>query len=248
MGVYWAILALWAGMSAFLRGREQERVAAQSRLNNANLETRLARAQMDSLKSQLQPHFLFNSLHTVGGLIRAGEDPTALKTLSALGGLLRKTLDLGETQRVTLREELEIAELYLSIEKIRFGDRLRTESNCEAAALDYRVPALVLLPLVENAVKYAVEPRVEGGVVTVKAEVSDARLRLEVTDDGSGFPEDVLEGREASDGRAHIGIANSRTRLQMLYGDAQRFELENPAEGGARVRIEIPLERVSEHG
>lgn len=247
MGVYWAILAIWAGMSAYLRSREQERAASRSQLNSANLETRLARAQMDSLKSQLQPHFLFNSLHTVGGLIRAGEDPAALKTLSALGGLLRKTLDLGESQRVTLREEIEIAELYVSIEKIRFADRLRVETTNADEALDYRVPALLLLPLVENCVRYAVEPRVEGGTVKIRTSVVGDRLQIVVEDDGPGFPENVLRGEDPDDGRTHIGIANSRRRLEMLYGDGQVFELSNLEGGGAQVRVELPIEREAEH-
>ena len=225
MGVYWAILALGAGVTAFLRSRNQERAAAASTLNSANLETQLARAQMDSLKSQLQPHFLFNALHTIGGLIRAKDQPGALQTISALGGLLRKTLDLGESQRVTLGEELEIVEAYLSIEKIRFDDRLVTVVDTAEEALGYRVPALILLPLVENAVRYRVEPRVEGGRVEVEIAVAKDRLRLEVRDDGPGFPKQVLVGESPEDGRAHIGLENSRRRMEMLYG--RRDELRS---------------------
>ncbi len=243
MSIYWVILALGAGVSAFLRARVQEEAAATTRLNNANLETQLARAQMDSLKSQLQPHFLFNSLHTVGGLIRADDQPGAVKMISALGGLLRKTLDLGESQRVLLSEELEIAELYLSIEKIRFGERLVTVVDASDDALQARVPALLLLPLVENAVRYAVEPRVEGGRVEVEVSISDGKLSVEVRDDGPGFPGRVLRGEPIDDGRSHIGLENSRRRLEMLYGDDLEFALSNDPEGGACVRIKIPIER-----
>lgn len=248
MSIYWVILGLGVGVSSYLRSREQERAAAALNLNSANLETQLARAQMDSLKSQLQPHFLFNALHTVGGLIRAKEEAQAVKMLSALGGLLRKTLDLGESQRVSLGEELEIAELYLSIEKIRFGERLVIVVDAVDDALDLRVPALILLPLVENAVRYAVEPRVEGGRVEVEAVIADGKLRLEVSDDGSGFPEEVLRGEEPDDGRSHIGLANSRRRLEMLYGDEMEFTLANETGRGASVRISIPIERSGDHG
>jgi sensor histidine kinase YesM len=243
MGVYWAVLAISTGLSSYLRSRNKEREAAQTRLTSARLETQLARAQMNSLKSQLQPHFLFNSLHTVGGLIRAKQDPTALKTLSALGGLLRKTLDLGESQRVTLREELEIAELYLSIEQIRFGDRLKSSVEVSPEALELRVPALVLLPLVENSVHHAVEPRVEGGQIETRAFVEGERLVVEVVDDGAGFPEWVLLNEAPDDGRTHIGLANTRRRLEMLYGDSLELRVENRTEGGARVRFAIPVER-----
>jgi len=246
MSIYWVILALGAGASSFLRSRVQERAAAASNLTSANLETQLARAKMDSLKSQLQPHFLFNSLHTVGGLIRAKEGPGALKMLSALGGLLRKTLDLGESQRVSLAEELEIAELYLSIEKIRFGDRLVTVIDASDEALELRIPALILLPLVENAVRYAVEPRVEGGRIEVDASVEDGQMCLEVRDDGPGFPDAVLRGEEPGDGRSHIGLSNSRSRLGMLYGDELEFSLKNEPEGGACVRIKFPIDRGGE--
>ena len=240
---YWLILGLGAGLRIYLKTRDEQRRAATAELRASQLDTELARAQIDSLRGQVHPHFLFNALHTIGGLIREDDQAAALRVLSAVGDLLRTTLDQGEAPEVPLSEELEVAERYLGIERIRFGDRLETSVEVEPAARAASVPALVLLPLVENAVRHGVEPRTGGGRVEIAARRSGGELVLEVRDDGPGYPREVLEGSGAElehDGRRRIGLANTRKRLRVLYGEEYGLTLSNPAEGGALARIRIP--------
>jgi signal transduction histidine kinase len=240
--IYWAILGLGAGLHSFLENRRKDRRTAELELRTERLRTQLARAQMASLQSQLHPHFLFNALHSVGGLIRSGDDGRAVRILAAIGGLLRSTLDHGEHERVPLSEEWLIAERYLEIEGIRLGERLTVEIEADPEVQDVMVPALMLLPLVENAVSYGIAPRPEGGRVTVAARKEGARVVIEVSDDGPGFPAAIQRGESAAveNGRRSIGIQNTRERLRAIYGDEQGFELLNPAEGGAIVRIVLP--------
>jgi sensor histidine kinase YesM len=235
---------LGAGSQVHRRTRHEERRAAEFELRAVRLDAELADAQLSSLRAQLHPHFLFNALHTVGGLVREGRDEDALKTLSAIGELLRTTLDQGEKQELRLADELRVARRYLEIEERRFGQRLRLEWAIEEGCGAALVPALCLLPLVENAVRHGVAPRTEGGSVRVTARRAGAELVVEVVDDGPGFPAAVLAGGPQDEGeqaRRCIGRANDRARLAMLYGDAQRFELENPPTGGALVRVVLPF-------
>lgn len=254
--VYWVVLALGLGSHAFLASRVRERRQTELDLESERLRTELARAEVGNLERQINPHFLFNALHSVGGLIRADEKPVALEMLSSLGDLLRMTLARGEDQESTLADEVEVARRYVAIEQIRFGERLEVEISIEAAAAQVSVPSLILLPLVENAVRYGVEPRTEGGRVAIRARVrgeADAQqLEIDVEDDGPGFPADVLaRSRQrrveplsalalGSSGGHGIGLANGRARLAMLYGSQARLELSNLASGGARVHIELP--------
>ncbi|MCB9914022.1 MAG: histidine kinase [Planctomycetes bacterium] len=238
--LFWAMLGLGGGLAAFLRLRREERVAAELELRASELRGELAAAHLEALRGQLQPHFLFNSLHSVGGLIRAGQAREALTTLSALGELLRSTLDLDGDAELKLEDELAIARRYLEIEGIRFGDRLRVEVEVEPGLGDALIPTLLLLPLVENAVKYGVAPRLDGGTVHVEARRVGGELELVVRDDGEGFPPDVLSGATAPSGRRAIGLENTRGRLRALYGAAQRFDATNPPEGGARVSVRLP--------
>ncbi|MCP3914288.1 MAG: hypothetical protein GY711_01895 [bacterium] len=246
MALYWVILGIGAGLQSFLRTRSQERAATELELRTARLRGELAAAQVDSLRAQLHPHFLFNALHTVGGLVRAGEERQALETISGLGHLLRTTLDKGEAQEVTVTEELEVTESYLAIERIRFGDRLAVTIERDPAASAALLPAMLLLPLVENAVRYGVEPRAEGGSVLVRVVRVGERLVIDVSDDGPGFPDEVLYAiRDGAlngdpDERKHIGLANTRDRMRALYGDAQVFEIDS-GDDGARVHIELPF-------
>jgi len=249
--VYWVVLGIGAGSSAFLKTRSQERRAAALELRAARLDAELARSQVDSLRDQLHPHFLFNALHAVGGLVRSGDGEKALGTLSALGELLRTTLDHGGSQEGPLRDELRVAERYLDIERIRLGDRLAVTIEADPGVLDARVPVLSLLPLVENAVRHGVAPRTEGGRVSLTARREGASLCIEVCDDGPGFPAEMLrrvvEAEGDTTGRRRIGLANDRERLRRLYGERHRFELANDPAGGARVRIEVPWALYEEH-
>lgn len=242
MLAYAALLALGSSVRSFLSQRDQERLSEELLLRAARLESELAGARLASLENQLQPHFLFNALHSVGGLVRSGEQETAVATLAALGSLLRTSLDQDGADQVPLHEEIDLVEGYLDIERIRLGERLETTIELERGTANASVPTLLLLPLVENAVRYAIAPRTEGGSLLVRAWREESFVFIEVTDDGPGFPEVVIErGEGPEDGRKHIGIANTRARLSTVYGDEARLTLENRVEGGARIEIRIPV-------
>ncbi len=238
---YWGILGLGAAVASYLSSQNKTREAAALQVRTAHLKVDLAAAQIETLRNQVHPHFLFNALHTVGGLIRQERSATALTTLAGIGELLRSTLAQGEKQEVTLREELRLARHYLGIEGIRFEDRLSVTIEAPEDVQHVMVPALMLLPLVENAIQYGIAPRMDGGTITVRAENRGDHLIVEVYDDGPGFPAEVLENGKNPKSKSGIGLANTRSRLEMLYGDEQRFELSNgPGGSGARVRVEIP--------
>jgi signal transduction histidine kinase len=240
--VYWVLLVMGAGLHSFLGMRDKERRAAELELRAERLRAELARAQVSTLRNQVNPHFLFNALHSVGGLVRAGEEEAALKTLAAIGELLRSTLEQGEVDEVPLRDELGIARRYLEIEEIRLGDRLVVSIDTDDGALDARLPTLLLLPLVENAVLHGLSPLTEGGQVTIRAWREGPSLHLEVTDNGLGFPPRILAsgGSKSANGRRSIGLDNTRARLEALYADRQLFQLENIEPRGARVHIVLP--------
>lgn len=241
--VYWVVLGMGAGLHSFLGMRDKERRATELELRAERLRAELARAQVGSLRNQLNPHFLFNALHSVGGLVRAGEEQLALRTLAAIGVLLRSTLDHGGAEEFSLGEELDVAERYLDIERIRLGERLETEFDVPDDLRGARVPTLLLLPLVENAVRHGIAPLTEGGRVWVRAERVERGLAIEVGDNGVGFSQDVLErsGASTSEGRRSIGLENTHNRLTALYGERASFELANNATGGACVRLVLPL-------
>lgn len=234
--VYWLVLAVGTSVHAFLLRREEERRSAALELASESLRGQLAAARLRSLEAQLHPHFLFNALHTVGSLVRAEERDLALRTLSAIGDLLRATLELGERQTIPMREELALARRFLAIEQTRFKDRLETKITADESLLDVQVPALVLLPLLENAVRHGVAPRGEGGRVELRVTRSEGEIVIEVADDGPGWPE---HGSPETGG---IGLANTRQRLQALYGKRGTLELKRAPGGGALVRVRLPIE------
>ena len=238
---YAALLAMGSGVRSFLAQRDREKQNQELEVRALRLEGELSRARLASLESQLHPHFLFNALHSVGGLVRAAERDRAIRVLSALGDLLRTTLEHQGEDEVPIHEELALVERYLEIERIRLGERLQAVVESEPGVGRARVPTLLLLPLVENAVRYAVAARPEGGRIAVRALHQGGGIAIEVQDDGPGFPPEVLAGGEPRDGRKHIGLANSAARLRALHGERARFELSNPPGGGALVRIELPL-------
>ncbi|MBL8211124.1 MAG: histidine kinase [Bryobacterales bacterium] len=194
-------------------------------------EAMLAKAQLHALKSQLHPHFLFNSLHATMALVR--RDPTAAeRMIMRLSELLRATLESGGEHEVPLKQEIRFLEQYLEIERTRFADRLSISMDIDPAALELAVPNMILQPLVENAVKHGISPRAAKGTIVVRAQRNNGHLRLEVSDDGVGLgPGPVREG---------IGLSNTRERLRQLYGDHQKMQLYAPAEGGFTAALEIP--------
>jgi LytS/YehU family sensor histidine kinase len=185
---------------------------------------------------QLRPHFLFNALHTVAALVRAGESRTAVRTLSELGEFLRWVLEQDDAQLVPLRRELDLLDRYLRIEQIRFQDRLTTQVDVEPRALEALVPTLILQPLVENAVRHGLADRPEGGRIVLGARVVDGQLVLTVDDDGAGAP--------AGEGTG-IGVSTVRERLRVIYGEAATVEA-GPRSPGFGVTLRLPVRRGEE--
>ena len=201
-------------------------------LRSAQLESQLATSQLESLKSQLQPHFLFNTLNAVNALIH--EDPHAAdRVLNRLAEMLRMTLNAGSAPEVTLAQEIEFVRAYLEIQRARLGDRLGVTYAVPEELLHARVPALLLQPLVENAVIHGLGTLPHGGTVHIAATRKNGQVTLRVEDDGIGVPATTRIG---------IGLSNVTTRLQYLYGDKQSLNLAPRAGGGTIVEVSLPFE------
>jgi two-component system, LytTR family, sensor kinase len=197
-------------------------------------------AQLKMLRYQLNPHFLFNTLNAISTLILDSENRTANQAVMRLSEFLRYTLDQDPMKKVTLRQEIEAMNLYLTTEKLRFGDRLKLEFAVEERALEALVPSLLLQPLIENAVKFAVSPSEKGGSVRVEGRVRGSMLELVVADDGPG----LNTGAAPNAGRG-VGLRNTRERLSVLYEENHRFaSLDNKP--GLRIELGLPLEMASE--
>lgn len=228
MVTYWIVVGLATAFLYYQRYRQRELRASQ-------LEARLAEARLQVLKMQLHPHFLFNTLHAISTLMHRDVE-AADRMLARLSDLLRLTLDRAGVQEVSLKDELDFLQHYLEIEQTRFEDRLTIRFDVAPGALDARVPYLFLQPIVENAVRHGVAPRAEGGRVEIAARRESAQLVVEVRDDGPG-----LGAAPAAASREGLGLANTRARLEQLYGAGQEFELVNGEGGGLTVRITLPF-------
>lgn len=236
--LYWLIVGLGLALRSYVSHRDQERRATGLELRTTRLEGELTTARLAQLEAQLHPHFLFNALHSVGGLIRDGQREAALSTLSALGDLLRATLQHGVSGEVLFGDEVDLVEAYLDVERIRLGDRLEASLEIGPAASSVSVPTLLLLPLVENSIKHAVANRTEGGRIELHASCEDGQLLITLSDDGPGFPPEVIAGEATGGG---IGLSNTKGRVQALYGE-DAILLESSTAGGAQVRIRIPID------
>jgi signal transduction histidine kinase len=203
-------------------------------LDAAHLETGLVEARLQALQRQLHPHFLFNTLNTISGLMRTDVN-AADRMMDRLAELLRATLHSSGTQEVTLRDELELLQKYVDIEKTRFGTRLAVHIDIDPHALDARVPVLLLQPLVENSVRHGIAPRAVPGAIEIRARRVGDRLSIEVRDTGLGVPADRLALLNGG-----IGLTNTRSRLQHLYADRHVFVFAN-VEGGFCVTVTIPF-------
>jgi two-component system, LytTR family, sensor kinase len=193
-------------------------------------------AQLKMLRYQLNPHFLFNTLNAISTLILDNENRTANQTVMRLSEFLRYTLDQDPMKKVTLRKEIEATNLYLTTEKLRFGERLKLEYAVEDGALEALVPSLLLQPLIENSVKYAVSPSEKGGAIRIEGRARGAMLELAVADDGPG----IESGAVPNSGRG-VGLRNTRERLAVLYEGRHRFAtLDNKP--GLRIELGLPLE------
>lgn len=227
---YWASTGVIHAVNFYVSLRQREQEAAQAELRAARLETSLERARLDWLRSQLNPHFLFNTLNSVSSLARQQRTETVVTTLARLGDLLRATLR-HSSSIVPLESELELLEKYLDIERLRFGDRLTITLEIDPATRSAAVPSLILQPLVENALKHGLGGTRGPVSVVIRAGVeSRSTLVLEVSDSGYGFREGWEEG---------VGLSNTRSRLAQLYGDSAELAVL-PREHGATVRITLP--------
>ena len=207
------------------------------KLRASQLETQLAQAQLQALKMQLHPHFLFNTLNSISAL-QMTDVEAANKMTARLGDFLRMTLDNVGAQEVALRQEMEFLHCYLEIERIRFQDRMKLTMEIDADALDALVPNLILQPLLENSIKYAVLLRTGEGHIQIRARRTGNVLHVQVEDDGIGL-QLPYNGNQVT--RGGVGLANTKARLRQLYGDAQRFELDHSPSGGVLVTMEIPI-------
>jgi two-component system, LytTR family, sensor kinase len=217
--------------------------AARDReVESAQLETRLVEAQLQALQRQLHPHFLFNTLHAISALVRRSPD-AAEEMIERLGDLLRLTLNKVGAQEVPLNEELDYLDVYLDIEKIHFGSRLAVTRTIDPSARDALVPFLILQPLVENAIKHGVGPRVAPGQVFIEAEALGSRLVLRVSDTGPGMPAGTIQRLTQG-----VGLSNTRARLQHLYGADHQFTFEHRPSGGVTVTVDVPLRHVVPNG
>jgi two-component sensor histidine kinase len=226
--MYWPLVCIRALLDA--QRRERERALQASRLQEL-----MAGLQLSLLRAQIQPHFLFNTMHAISALLRV--DPRAAEDMLAdLAEILRASFNDPTSQETSLRRELDLVGCYLRIQQRRLGDRLTVSTNVSLEALDAAVPALVLQSLVENAVVHGIAPTNRPGNLWISARRDGEELELDVRDDGAGAGESASLGRSG----AGIGLANARERLLHLYGDAQRFAFESTPDRGTRVTLRLP--------
>ena len=234
MLVYWVAVTGTHAVAYYRSFRERERRVLE-------LESRLTSARLQALQMQLNPHFLFNALNGIGTLMYRDVD-AADRMLVRLADLLRHALDRGEEQLVPLRDELAFLDRYLSLEQMRFGDRLAVERDIDPDTLALAVPNLILQPLVENAIQHGLEPQVRPGTIRLTSRrADDGRLVLEVRDDGRGLP----TGTPTREG---IGLSNSRARLGQLYGDDGELRVGSADAGGVEVVLVFPSTPISREG
>lgn len=226
-------LVFYAGILVVSRVLDSKARLAEEQTHTARLNEQLSMARLDALRKQIEPHFLFNTLNAVSGLVRAGRDEDAVTMIAGLSDFLRHTLERSSRQQVPLAEELEFAEKYLSIEKIRFGERLQLDFNVPLDLYQAQVPSLILQPIVENAVKHGIAKRAQGGTIRIAAAVDHGKVALTVSNDGPPLLPAELSG-------SGIGNVNVRTRLKNLYGDDFEFTMRNGRAGGVEVAISMP--------
>jgi signal transduction histidine kinase len=226
--IYGGVVAVAAGIDYARRYQERDLRASQ-------LETQLERARLETLQMQLQPHFLFNALHSIAMLVRRDRKQEAVDTVVGFGELLRYVLDESGTMDVPLETELRFVRRYLEIERVRLGERLTAQVDVPRGVERAIVPNLLLQPLVENALKHSIAVRPEGGRLTITAGRRGGTLRIEVGDDGPGLP-----AGWSIDDAAGIGLRNLRERLAVFFGAQGSFTIANGAAGGVLAVVEIP--------
>jgi len=233
------LLFLWTALYFGIKYYEAQQTQQAAALKAAALAQE---AQLKMLRYQLNPHFLFNTLNAISTLILDNQNRTANNAVTRLSEFLRYTLDQDPVKKVTLRQEIEALDLYLGTERLRFGDRLRLEYAIDGPTLDALVPSLLLQPLVENSLKYAVSAREQGGSIRIEGRARGVMLEVSVIDDGPG----LRDGAPTSERRG-VGLRNTRERLAVLYGEHHRFAVLN-SHPGLRVDMALPLEFASDSG
>jgi two-component system LytT family sensor kinase len=232
------LLLCWSALYFGIRYYESQQHQQEAALKAAALAQE---SQLKMLRYQLNPHFLFNTLNAISTLILDNQNRTANHAITRLSEFLRYTLDQDPMKKVTLRQEIEALDLYLGTERLRFGERLRLEYAIEEPALDALVPSLLLQPLLENSLKYAVSPREQGGCVRIEGRARGAMLELSVIDDGPG----MRDWYSPTEQRRGVGLRNVRERLAVLYGENHRFAVLN-GHPGLRIDMALPLETASD--
>ena len=226
--VYGLILSFSFAMDA------RERMARQA-METLRLSGELSRAQLGALRQQIEPHFMFNTLHSITGLVRDHQNEAAVSMIVRLSEFLRRALEDSHRSQVTLLEEVEYLQRYLDIQKVRFGGRLQAYVDIPAELHKARVPSLLLQPLVENAIKHGISKRAAGGLVRVTGAHVDGRLCLRIYNDGPDLP--IVETVTG----AGVGISNLRTRLQILHGNESQLNLNHMEKGAVEVIVTLPL-------
>jgi two-component system LytT family sensor kinase len=211
---------------------------ARQMTETARLNEELSKAQLAALRRQMEPHFMFNTLNSIAALVRDRRNDAAVSMIVGLSEFLRRASEYSHRSQVTLAEEVEYLQRYVDIQKVRFEERLRVSVDIPADLLAAQVPNLLLQPLVENAIKHGVATRVVGGNIRVTGARKDGSVCLSVYNDGPAFPEDwQTKG-------AGVGLANLRTRLQILHGDASELQMRNVGTDGVEVIVTLPLKEL----
>jgi two-component system LytT family sensor kinase len=227
MACYWAVLAFGYSFEIYQRYKSEELKAAQ-------LEARLIETELKALREQLRPHFLFNTMNTIAVLVRERKNDEAVNLIARLSSLLRMSLDNTGVQEVTLRQEMDFLERYIAIQQARFSDRLAVVMAIEPAAMEARIPNLLLQPLVENAILHGIASKAGPGRVTIRGHVDSGHLHLEVSDDGPGLGDGNHRAKEG------VGLTNTRERLAKIYGAHGQLTLRSETGRGVSVQIILP--------
>jgi signal transduction histidine kinase len=234
MSSFTYVMISWAGLYFGIKNYRKLQLQTQATLQAT---TMAHQAQLKMLRYQLNPHFLFNTLNAISTLVLDQDNATANRMVTSLSAFLRHSLDADPMQRVTLKQELDAIQLYLGIEKVRFAERLTLRSQIGPEAHSALLPSLLLQPLIENAIKYAVAKRVEGGTLEIAARRDGDMLEIVLRDDGPGFADpDALPSGNG------VGLRNARERLRVLYGERQSFTIRNRAPRGAEIVLRLPFE------
>lgn len=249
--LHWSYIFAWAMGSGFLLaawsflyfGIKHYHALQEERQRLQALEAMAREAQLRSLRYQLQPHFLFNTLNAISTLVLDNQPRIATQMIARLADLLRSTLESPDTHQVSLKEEIEVTKEYLALEQIRFGPRLKVTIAIDPATQDALVPRFLLQPLVENAIRHGIAKRAQGGNLILHSETIGGRLRVRIENDGAEDDEPVLRRNTAAPHRG-VGLTNTRARLEQMYGYEATLETHATATGTYEVRISMPLSTV----